>query len=82
MGTLPPQGLFPEGKDKVRCENLLDILPVSAMRNGKYVFEAALRTPGGITGPPRAVRFSVGPSTSLPAPTESDPRDAPSSPGT
>jgi len=66
LGALPPQGLDPKGEGKVRCENLLDLLPASVLTGGEYVFEAALEGSGDEAGPPRVVRFSIGSTTTLP----------------
>jgi hypothetical protein len=77
IGTLPAQGLFPEGDGKVRCENLLDVLPVSDLHDGKYAFHAALKTPKGEWGPTRGVKFAVGPAESLEQPPGTEPETEP-----
>ena len=62
VGTLPPVELQLDGAGKVRCQNLLDVLPVSSVEPGRYVFEALLDT-ARETDPDlrERVRFGIGP---------------------
>lgn len=41
-GSIEPLALDLRGKEPVRCERLLDVLPVQALPAGRYLFEAAL----------------------------------------
>ncbi len=59
VGSLPDLALDLEGETKVRCQNLLDVVPATALADGDYVFEARL---SGRKSDDRMgkIRFSVG----------------------
>lgn len=59
LGTLPEVPLSLEGDGTIRCQNLLDVLPVSTLRRGEYVFEAVLRHAPDESGTRQRVRFAV-----------------------
>jgi hypothetical protein len=60
VGSLESVPLALEGEGKVRCQNLLDVVPGSAIgQNGDYVFEAQLGLTTG-DAPTGRVRFAVG----------------------
>jgi len=60
IGDLPVQGIRPEGSGRVRCEHLVDRLPARALEDGRYEFEAVLRSPDGEDGDRGSIRFYVG----------------------
>ena len=60
VGLLPPVELELSGRGKIRCQNLLDVLPANAMDPGKYIFEARLEPSGPSRGEEQGiVRFAV-----------------------
>lgn len=59
VGTLPDVRLKLDDEGAVACQNLLDLLPVSTLRSGEYVFEVALRRAAGETGSRQRVAFAV-----------------------
>jgi hypothetical protein len=61
VGALEPVGVTLEGGDEIRCDSVLDILPLRALRKGgDYLFRASL-APQPEDGEERGeVRFSVG----------------------
>jgi hypothetical protein len=58
-GGLPDIELMLEGGGKVRCQNLVDLLPVSSVKNGEYQFEVSLETGDGQEGSRRKALFSI-----------------------
>jgi hypothetical protein len=59
VGSLEPLALDLRGKEPVRCERLLDILPVQALPEGGYRFEASLDPAPTGMGAEAVVPFSV-----------------------
>lgn len=60
VGTLDPVKIQLDGTEKIRCQNVLDVLPSrSVKRSGEYVFSASLE-PRSTGGPEsKLARFSV-----------------------
>ena len=60
LGELEPVPLRLEGEDKIRCQNLVDILPGTSFAIGEYVFEVSLETGRAWEEVHQAMRFAVG----------------------
>jgi hypothetical protein len=60
LGELDPVTLQLEGEDRIRCQNLVDILPGKTFSNGEYVFEVGLEAGRGQEDLERTIRFAVG----------------------
>ena len=60
LGELDPVTLQLEGQDRIRCQNLVDILPGKTFSNGEYVFEVGLDSGRGQEDVARTMRFAVG----------------------
>ena len=63
LGTLPDVTVSLDGDATILCQNLLDVLPVSTLRPGEYVFEVLLRSQPDGEGQRQLVRFAVDRST-------------------
>ncbi len=61
VGRLEPLELLLEGQGRVKCTNVVDLLPVSSLKDGEYIFEVQLDT--GRDVEPQRVHFSVGDSS-------------------
>jgi hypothetical protein len=67
VGTLPGVDLALEGSGRIRCQNLVDVLPLASLADGEYTFEARLAPDGdGVEG--RSVRFAIGAAGTAAAP--------------
>jgi hypothetical protein len=66
VGDLDPVDLAFDGETKVRCQNLVEVLPATAVRQGEFVFEARLESGRGKTEATERVRFAIGPALTLP----------------
>lgn len=60
LGELDPVALQLDGEDRVRCQNLIDILPGKSFSSGEYVFEVGLEAGRGQEAVERTIRFAVG----------------------
>jgi len=66
VGELVPVELTFEADERVRCQNLVDVLPARSVAHGEYVFEAALRSGRPKHDVNERVKFVVGSARSLP----------------
>jgi hypothetical protein len=66
VGDFDPVDLAFGGESKVRCQNLVDVLPATSVRRGEFVFEARLESGRGKTEATERVRFAIGPALELP----------------
>lgn len=60
IGALEPVALSLEGEDRIRCQNLVDLLPGAALPGGDYIFEVDLETGRHGVDTQRTIRFAVG----------------------
>jgi hypothetical protein len=60
LGELDPVPLQLEGQDKIRCQNLVDILPGTSFANGEYVFEVGFESDRQSDPVRQTMRFAVG----------------------
>jgi hypothetical protein len=60
LGRLPEVRLALEGAGRVRCQNLLDVLPSSSMASGVYGFRVSIDLHDDTAGPVEELRFTVG----------------------
>jgi len=67
VGALPIESLPLEGKERLVCRALVDLLPAGSLTEGDFVFEAELRGETEQHGERNGVKFSVGPLENPPA---------------
>jgi len=58
-GTLPSSTIAFDGKNRIDCQSLIDILPSASLPPGDYVFTAALAGEAELPVQPQAAHFSV-----------------------
>lgn len=77
-GTLPAGQIGFNGKNKIDCQSLIDILPTSSLPSGDYVFTASLEEGEEPASQPHATRFSVAerPEPKGPAPANTERKDS------
>jgi hypothetical protein len=71
-GSIDPVPLALDEGTRIRCQNLLDTIPASGLKDGEYAFEATLASPRIDDPPAVTVRFAVGDAAAM---SESDPPD-------
>jgi len=59
-GDIDPVPLTLDEGTRIRCQNLLDTIPASRLKDGEYTFEATLASPRIDDPPAVTVRFAVG----------------------
>ncbi|HXV76680.1 MAG TPA: hypothetical protein VD788_10205 [Candidatus Polarisedimenticolaceae bacterium] len=59
VGRLDPLPLTLDGEDKIRCQNLVDVIPTASIVDGEYVFHVELAAGADDASSGRRVRFVV-----------------------